>query len=873
VFLRKRKMEVKNIKVKWQRMLGDGRALNVLEEMVCYFQKQGEIEIISEVITLESRVKIADRQVGLGVITQEQGSVIVNNVVFSLTKIIAKLKDLPDQSQGLNPLKNLLNRIPISSAKFFGRNKELEQFNRAFSETSIITIQGLGGVGKTEFALACIQKFIPNKKNILWINPRTSFDIMVQQAGYGDILKLGLTDEFQKFKNLENLLDNDQKVLFFEDFHKNQDPTYIRFLKQLSIDTSRVIIITRYISDGLNPGLTIHLEGLGNHAIDFAFNIRNQNQSLKGIQDEDLYQLCNLVEGHPLSIELGIQLLNFGESSNSILKSISSENYIRHKKVDEFSQRLLLEVLDNENTSDEEKELLIRFSIYRHKVPLEAIEAIYDGSNLKFHLFLLFEKLLIRRQGDLYDSPPLIRELCISRLEQPEDIHKRAANYFRDQRSEEFEIGLEENIIYHLSKSQQWDELGQSITENGNLFIANGQILILRDIIESLNKNKIDQPVFNLFKAQIFLLENKFKLANEHIQKVLIFNNSNEITLVKTIALDVQGTIYEALSRQQDARISFLQCIEAAKSILDKKTEVTALTHLASLELGLGEIDSANEKAIEALKIAEEQRDEFGRTDVITLLGKINRLKKKFTLSLKYYQESYLIYHKLGAKINTANVANNIAVILYYLGIKNNDSSKHEEALLNFERCLVVERQIGSLSRMGVLYNNISKIQLFLGMYHDAHANFEKSLTLNQKINYEFGIASALHGIGLVKAKLGDEQEALLYFKRSLEKCYKCDYVPGIINVCLAIGQLYQDLEQPNPKLAIDWLIKALAYSLKMKADQSNILTQLDYLKTKYSNDSIEQYINTAVTNLPPTLQEYVINLKGIKYTRVKAAE
>ena len=55
--------------------------------------------------------------------------------------------------------------------------------------------------------------------------------------------------------------------------------------------------------------------------------------STVSIPDDELETLCRLTEGHPLSMELGMQLLGYGESADDVLEAISGGEYMGHKKV------------------------------------------------------------------------------------------------------------------------------------------------------------------------------------------------------------------------------------------------------------------------------------------------------------------------------------------------------------------------------------------------------------------------------------------------------------------------------------------------------------------------------------------------------------
>ena len=56
--------------------------------------------------------------------------------------------------------------MPRSSKIFTGRKDELERFGEALKQSNLISIEGLGGIGKSEFAANCVEEYLQTGKSV-----------------------------------------------------------------------------------------------------------------------------------------------------------------------------------------------------------------------------------------------------------------------------------------------------------------------------------------------------------------------------------------------------------------------------------------------------------------------------------------------------------------------------------------------------------------------------------------------------------------------------------------------------------------------------------------------------------------------------------
>ena len=93
--------------------------------------------------------------------------------------------------------------------------EELKKFQELLDKVNFISVEGAGGVGKTEFAAKCIDEFI-EKDKVVWFDclPESKLDSLIGLAGYADVLKGENKTELAKYSGFTDLIERDEKVPF-----------------------------------------------------------------------------------------------------------------------------------------------------------------------------------------------------------------------------------------------------------------------------------------------------------------------------------------------------------------------------------------------------------------------------------------------------------------------------------------------------------------------------------------------------------------------------------------------------------------------------------------------------------------------------------
>ncbi len=204
----------------------------------------------------------------------------------------------------------VIDNLPFQPNPFFtGREDHLKQIREKLQETGTaaitqpVSISGLGGIGKTELALAYAHSFYPNVyRVVLWVDADTP-TLQTSYANLAEVLKLPERDEQKLYRrklaikdwlkehtNWLLIMDNADDLPLAESFLPSQPLGHVVFTTQSQIiDT----IPTQIEIDAMEPD-----EGL-------RFLLRRSGKLQDDAADmrEAASQVVELLGGHPLALD------------------------------------------------------------------------------------------------------------------------------------------------------------------------------------------------------------------------------------------------------------------------------------------------------------------------------------------------------------------------------------------------------------------------------------------------------------------------------------------------------------------------------------------------------------------------------------------
>ena len=441
--------------------------------------------------------------------------------------------------------------------------------------------------------------------------------------------------------------------------------------------------------------------------------------------------------GHPLAIDLAIQLIHYGETPHEIVRK-----FIDFKdKSEELSHRLLDEIFNHPKSTKEERELLLNFSIFRAKVDKAVFDYIsYDPNKMNI-LHKLMDKQMITRYGDLYGSHPLVREFCYHRLEDKKGLHMKACKYLKTMRKEKLDPSLEEEIFYHLLNSDLLQEWVEMISEKGEKFIASGYTNSLKEMMDKAREKGIEQAIFYLYYGDIAQIRGEWNDALRYFERSYTFTGVDEKT--SAMAYIKYGEMLFRKGEVKESLKYFEEGCERCKKINYKRGIARSTNNIGLVLEKKGNLNDALDKLNESLKIREEIDDKSGIAASLNNIGSVLDEKGDLDGALKKYHKCLEIVEEIGDKPVIAISLNNIGEVLRTKG----DSGG---ALKKYHECLKIAEEIGDKLGIATSLNNIGLVLRAKNDLDGALKKFKESLEIKEEIGDKLGIARSLYNIGTV---------------------------------------------------------------------------------------------------------------------------
>jgi len=582
------------------------------------------------------------------------------------------------------------HNLPPRGGEFIGRGREKAEVHEALSSRSfLVSIDGIGGIGKTSLALEVVheclkaseasrENHIPTFDAIVWttakgrdLTLKDVLDSIVHTLELRSILQLELEE---KRRAIVKHLQDKQCLLVVDNFETIKDDAIRNFLLNLP-EPSKALITSR--QQDLRQVRAISLKGLRQDEALELIRSEGGRLGLPGVieaPDRILLRLYEATGGAPLALKWAIgQVKQRGQALDTVL------DHLYHARGDIFeaifaqSWQLL---------SVTSRRVLVSMPVFATSASRSAIEAASDVHtwDLDEAIGQLVEMWLMEPSPELdeisrrYSIHPLTRAFAERKGSEDESqyyaTHKRAAEYFLDflrgQSELEEQGGFErldeerENIYTQIEwtyQAKEWRLLIDYTRIIGKYLWVRGhwsdRVRYCRLGVEACRE-----------------VEDKHNLA-----WLLVFD------LGWTIAR--QGNLKEAERYLEEGKCLFTE-------VNDKKGLALAVRHFGAIAAHQGELDRAEELTLHAHSISKEIDDTIGMAYGEIRLAHLARLKKDLDEADKHL-ELALDFFK------SENDLRGVARVLFYMGVVASDRRQSAKAkalfLQSMEEAVKVDRQ------------------------------------------------------------------------------------------------------------------------------------------------------------------------------------
>jgi len=627
------------------------------------------------------------------------------------------------------------HNLPQQLTAFVGRELELEELvERLHTPTCrLITIIGLGGIGKSRLALAAAEQVIDHFPQGVWFVPLASISPNRSSDGSPDTLAAmigqSLGFEFsaasEPTHQIIRYLRHQTLLLVLDNFENLLGTTgYLTEILQKAPHIT--ILVTSRERLNLQAEYLMKLEGLpvpanstteAKSAASVQLFTERAEHLLRSGQDVDIelpyiIQICQLAQGIPLAIELAaawVGHLTCAEIAEAIHKDLEilttsmqdiPERQRSLRAVFEHSWGLLTKV---------EAAVLARLSVFRGGFTLDAAEHIASAS-LQVVASFQDKSLINREVSGRYEMHELLRQFAHEKLLQSGDLGTTEAEHF----------------AYYLHLFEEAAPRIRTVERQATL--------------------KRLAADFDNFRAALQWSDGIPDRLNDNLR----------------LASAADWWLWQHRGEFREGRNRMGKALDSANVHVTTNVRAHAIFAAAAIAYYQGDFGSAHSMFQEAVALYEASSDVAGVAQALGGLGlvlamqsgldeAVSTLKKSSELA-RQASDSWVLSMTLG---NTGDA----------LAAARND----EAARPYYTQAVRLARQVGDPWLMIFPLHGLASLMMRQNEYQTAHDLYEEALAIQQETGDKLGLARALWRLGDVALCSGEPALAKTRYSESLD--------------------------------------------------------------------------------------------------------
>ncbi|HTS21165.1 MAG TPA: tetratricopeptide repeat protein [Casimicrobiaceae bacterium] len=680
----------------------------------------------------------------------------------------------------LRSLEATPNNLPQQVTSFIGREREVADAKRLLESTRLLTLLGMGGLGKTRLALQVAADVLEKHPDGVWfvdLAPIRDESLVTNAAAQA----LGIREEPGK-PLLQTLCTHlkDHKLLLILDNCEHLVGASARLADALLMGTRDVRILAtsrealHIRGEQTYPVLPLAVPDrksdagtlLRSEAVQlFVERARLQKPSF-AITEQDapaVAELCARLEGIPLALELAaarLRSLSVGDINARLhdrFKLLTSGSRVALER--QQTLRALVS-WSYDLLQENEKIVLERLSVFSGGFDLEAAEAVCGADPITPEDVLdlvtsLVEKSLVTVEQEIDGSryglletikefarehlasrfglAGTIKEFASERLKERNDLAATAARhcqYF-------FEFAKTTNRKLLGAEQAEW--IGRTEADLDNLRAAIA--LALAGGVDSAMVVKLEVALMRFRSLRGYCTEGR-----RNIRAALSLPAVSESGFFRAHALYVGGVLATDQGDYAEATQMLTECLAIRRGLDNANETAATLTTLATLHL---------------------QQDDIGK-------------------AREYEEEAISIFRNLEYRLGEAIGLQNLGEISLRQG-DDDGARKH------FEQCLAISRSIEHRELESECDRSLGELELRSGQLQAARAHFASSLAICETAQDRRGAAITLAFVGRTDAASGDTESARKHLSEALVALQAFDVNAELLACLEDYGGIFDD--------------------------------------------------------------------------------
>lgn len=709
----------------------------------------------------------------------------------------------------------------IPATDFIGRQSEIYKLRELILEERLVTILGMGGMGKTRLALQVASENQDRFQHGVLLAPLGaifSADSLVYVLA--DALNFRLAGTRPPLDQLIDYL-KDKEILFVLDRfeHIRSANGLLAYILQNTLAVH--FLVTSRERLGLRQEVVFELEGLNfplspdksslesYSAVQLFLQIARRVRPGFVISQDDwpyVVRICQYFSGMPLGIELAaawVETLSCAEISAQFDKSL--ELATTKPSAQQTPSYTLKSMIDSMwgMFSQQEQDALCGLALFHGSFSREAARQVVGAS--LFFLDALINKSILRHAGqDRYVMHELLNQqllgLQVGLPDRLQEIRERYAGYY---------LGLLATVEGMVNQSRQKEALA----------IINADIDDVRVAWEWAVENRRYETLSTSANSLFIFLEQRgrfregrelFFVLLQALQNLPAQEETPETHWLRTKALAVLGEFEYNLG---DYPISLERL----------KTALVDFHNLADLE--------------------EVAHTHYVLANLFRATGEYEQARALLNQSLDYYRQS-------GNRRAEGDILNSLGVIASGLGDAELAESYYAFSLANFQ-------SLNDRAKVARALNNMGYSAMERGDYDNGIRLLVESLELSKDVGVDPLTGSILDSLGAIHCAAGNYATSLQYYREGLRLSLRLNTLPLTLEILLGLANIslgQNDLEKAAELMWMVYAHPSAVHEIRQRAGDmlAQVKEQLpsetyEQLRSNKSKKSIDQILTELV--------------------------
>jgi len=684
--------------------------------------------------------------------------------------------------------------LPVPLSPLIGRESERAEVVGLLASARLVTLTGVGGIGKTRLALAIAEQIADTFPDGVWFvdlapisPPHTLWEAVAKAlkipAGT-DQTRQECVLEFLAERRLLLLLDNCEHLL---------EPCASLAVTLLQQAPGLRILATSRRRLGVTGEQTWRVPSLrfaapSNASLDAMMEIVREHEGPRLFvaramaaasnftptprNAAAILQICARLDGIPLALELAaarVSVLSVQqialrlEDAFRLLKTGDRTALPRHRTLQalvDWSYALLTEP---------EQRAFRRLSCFVGRWTLEAAEALLDGDALDSLTALIDQSLLTLEVGDggetRYRMLETLRQYGQERLRangEWEQARARHRDYYAQfARTQAPRLDDQERSQAMALLAADYDNLSLALEGClAEMALSPETGADLTDRTSALSPARaglqIVSALWRIWEAHGNATEGRARLA-----VLLAHPDTQGATQIRAAALNAAGLLALRQSDYVEAYALFEQSLCLYQEFNDLRGAATVVGNMAIIRSRQGDAEATCTLLTQSLTLHRAGGSTWGIALTLGNLGALARRQGDYARSRTLLEESLTLRREIGDREGMAHALGNLGALMYA-------QADYFAARRFQEEKLALSRTLGNKTDVADSLGDLSQVVQDQGDSTTARLLLEESLALRREIGDQWGIALALGNLGGILLEQGDYVTARMLQEESL---------------------------------------------------------------------------------------------------------